>query len=69
MFESDSIRLYIPIHNGIHSKPGYGFNSQLFGDILAVSNNRGQADIEFIGYLFINVTFANEHKYFNPTDG
>ncbi len=59
-----SVRFHISVHHGIDSQPGHGLDTQLLGDILAVGDDGGQADVQFVGNLLVDETFGNQHQHF-----
>ena len=59
----DAIRLYISVHHGINGESGDGFDTQFLGDILSVTDDRGEANIQFLSYFLIDKTFGDEYKY------
>lgn len=48
-------------HNG---KTGNRLDAQFFSNVLAVGDNGGQADIKFVGYLFVDKSFGDKYQYF-----
>ena len=65
----DAIRLYISVHHGINGESGDGFDTQFLGDILSVTDDRGEANIQFLSYFLIDEAFGDEHKYLDFSGG
>ena len=56
---SDAIRFYVSVHHGIDGESWDGLDAELLGDVFAMADDRSEADIQFLGYLFIDKTFGN----------
>ena len=63
----DAVCLHISVHYGIDGKPGYRFDAQFFGDILPVTDNGSETDVQFVGYFLVDESFGNKHQYLNFT--
>ena len=59
-----SVCFNVAIHHSINGKTGNRLDAQFFSNVLAVGDNGGQADIKFVGYLFVDKSFGDKYQYF-----
>ena len=53
------------MHDGIDGEGGNALEAELVHDIAAVRNNRCKADVETVGYLFVDVALHDERHDFD----
>ena len=61
----DTIRLYIPVHDGIDSQSRYRLDAQFLGYVLPMADDRSEADVQFLGNFLVDKSFGDEYKYLN----
>ena len=61
----NAIRLYISVHDGIDRQTRYRFDAQFLGDVLSVTDDRSEANIQFFSYLLIDKTLGDQYKHFD----
>ena len=49
----------ISVHDGINGESGYRFDSQFLGNVLPVTDDRGKADIQFLGNFLVDESFGD----------
>ena len=65
----DAVRLDVPVHDGINGEPGYRFYSQFLGNVLPVTDDRGEADVQLFGYFLIDKSLGNELQHLDFAGG
>ena len=52
------------MHHGVNGQSRYGLDAQLLHDVLAVGDDGGEADVQFVGNLFVDEPFGDEYQHF-----
>ena len=52
------------MHHSIDGQSRYRLDAQFLHDILAVGDDGGQTDVQFVGNLFVDEPFGNERQHF-----
>ena len=65
----NAVRFDISVHDGINGESGYRFDSQLLGNVLPVTDDRGKADIQFLGNFLVDESFGDQFQNFDFTGG
>ena len=60
-----AVGFHVSVHHGIDGEGGHRLDAQLFGNVLAVRDDRGEADVEPFGYLLVDAAFGKEHQHFD----
>ena len=50
------------MHHGVNGQSRYGLDAQLLHDVLAVGDDGGEADVQFVGNLFVDEPFGDEYQ-------
>ena len=50
----DAIGLDVTVHYGINSESGHRFYSQFLGNVLPVTDDRGEADVQLLGDFLVD---------------
>ena len=58
-----SINIDISVHHGIDGQCGYAFHPKFFGYVLAVTHHGGQADVEHVGNLLVDMSLCHERQH------
>ena len=61
----NAVRFYIPVHYGIDGESGYRLNAEFLRNVLAVSDDGGETDVQFVGYLLVDESFGDEYQHFD----
>ncbi len=73
-FASDVSGLYpvgidVAVHHGIDCQSRYGLDTQFLHNVLAVGDDGGEADVQFVGNLLVDKSFGDEHQHFYLAGG
>ena len=59
----------VAVHHGIDCQSRYGLDTQFLHNVLAVSDDGGEADVQFVGNLLVDKSFGDEHQHFYLAGG
>ena len=65
----NAVRLDVTVHYGINGESGYRFYSQFLGNVLPVTDDRGEADIQLLGDFLVDKTLGDELQDLDFTSG
>lgn len=65
----NAVGFYVPVHHGIDGESGHRLDAEFLRDVLAVGDDGGEADIQFLGYFFVDESFGYEHQHFDFAGG
>ena len=54
------VDVHVAVHHGIDGEGGDTLHTQFVHDVLAVGDDRGKSDIQFVGDLFVDVALHNQ---------
>ena len=57
------------VHDHIQDDVGKGTCTELVHDVLTMGDDGGEADVELVGNLFVDVTFGKEYRHLHLTRG
>ena len=58
-----AVDIYITVGDGIDGECRNAFDVKLFQNVAAVSDDRGQADVQAVGNFFVDITLDNESHH------
>ena len=61
----DFVDVDVAVHDGVDGECGNTLHTQLFHDILAVGDDGGEADVQAVGNLFVDVSLYDECHHFD----
>ena len=56
----DAIGLDVTVHYGINGESGHRFYSQFLGNVLPVTDDRGEADVQLLGDFLVDEALGDE---------
>ena len=59
-FTLNLIDVHIAVHDGIDGEGTDASHAEFFDNILAVADDRGETDVELVGYFLIDVALCNQ---------
>ena len=65
----NAVRYYVSVHYGINGESGYRFDTQFLGYVLAVTDDRSEANVQLFGDFLVDEAFGYEHKHFDFASG
>ena len=65
----DAVRLDIPVHHGINGESGHRFDAQFLRNVLPVTDDCGEANIQFLGDFLVDKTLGDELQDFDFAGG
>ena len=65
----DAVRFDISVHDGINGESGHRFDAQFLCNVLPVTDDCGEADIQFLGYFRVDKSLGDELQDFDFAGG
>ena len=66
---SDAVRFHIPVHHGVDGEARDGLDAQFLGDVLAVGDDGGQADVQAVGNFLVDEAADDEYQHLDLSGG